>query len=127
MKFFGTYGCSAVDSIYNIAIEARDEQSALKFCYDYAVEDRDSYEGFHGIKSWVDIAEDEGFTVGEMSQAETDYIDDLYSDSVESDIIYDVVPFDIDNEEHLKILKEQECEFWQAQKERKVKWNFKSF
>ena len=115
MKFFGTYGCSAVDSIYTIAIEARDEQSALKFCYDYAVEDRDSYEGFHGIESWADIAENEGFTVGEMYQAETDYIDDLYSDSVESDIIYDVVPFDIDNEEHLKILKEQECEFWQAQ------------
>ena len=34
MKFFGTYGCSAVDSIYTIAIESRDEQSALKFCYD---------------------------------------------------------------------------------------------
>ena len=47
MKFFGTYGCSAVSSIYNIAIEARDEQSALKFCYDYALEDRDSYEVFH--------------------------------------------------------------------------------
>ena len=114
MKFFGTYGCSAVDSIYNIAIEARDEQSALKFCYDYAVEDRDSYEGFHGIESWADIAENEGFTVGEMSQTETDYIDDLYSESIESDIIYYVEPFDINNEEHLEALKEQECEFWQA-------------
>ena len=114
MKFFGIYGCSAVDSIYNIAIEARDAESALKFCYDYAVEDRDSYEGFHGIKSWADIAEDEGFTVGEMSQAETEYIDGLYADSIESDIIYYVEPFDINNEEHLKALKEQECEFWQA-------------
>ena len=114
MKFFGIYGCDAVNSIYNIAIEARDEQSALKFCYDYEVEDRDSYEGFHGIKSWREIAEDEGFTVGEMSQAEMDYIDDLYADSIESDIIYDVEPFDINNEEHLKTLKEQECEFWQA-------------
>ena len=46
MKFFGIYGCNATNSIYKIAIEARDEQSALKFCYDYAVEDRDSYEGF---------------------------------------------------------------------------------
>ena len=116
MKFFGTYGCSAVDSIYNIAIEARDEQSALKFCYDYAVEDRDSYEGFNGIESWGEIAENEGFTVGEMSQAEMDYIDDLYADSIESDIIYYVEPFDINNEEHLEALKEQECEFWQAQK-----------
>ncbi len=114
MKFFGTYGCSAAGSVYNIAIEARDAESALKFCYDSAVEDRDSYEGLYGIKSWREIAEDEGFTVGEMSQAEMDYIDDLYADSIESDIIYDVVPFDIDNEEHLKILKEQECEFWQA-------------
>ena len=114
MKFFGTYGCSAAGSVYNIAIEARDAQSALKFCYDSAVEDRDSYEGLHGVKTWADIAEDEGFTIGEMSQAEMEYIDGLYADSIESDIIYYVEPFDINNEEHLEVLKEQECEFWQA-------------
>lgn len=114
MKFFGTYGCNTVNSVYNIAIEARDAQSALNFCYDSAVEDRDSYEGIYGIETWEDIAKNEGFTIGEMSQAETDYIDGLYSDSIESDIIYDVVPFDINNEEHLEALKEQECEFWQA-------------
>ena len=116
MKFFGTYGCSTVGSIYNIAIEARDEQSALKFCYDGAVEDRDSYEGLHEVQTWADIAEDKGFTVGEMSQAETEYIDGLYANSIERDIMQDVVPLDINNEEHLKTLKEQECEFWQAQK-----------
>lgn len=114
MKFFGTYGCSTVNSVYNIAIEARDAQSALKFCYDSAVEDRDSYEGLHGVKTWVEIAEDEGFTVGEMSQTEIYETDDLYADSIENDIIYNVVPFDINNEEHLMALKEQECEFWQA-------------
>lgn len=114
MKFFGTYGCSATSSIYNIAIEARDAQSALKFCYDSAVEDRDSYEGLHGVKTWEEIAENEGFIIGEMSQAEENYIDDLYVDSIESNIIYNIEPFDINNEEHLEILKEQECEFWQA-------------
>ena len=114
MKFFGTYGCNATNSIYNIAIEARDAQSALKFCYDSAVEDRDSYEGLHGVETWGEIAENEGFTIGEMSQVEENYIDDLYADSIEGDIIYNVVPFDINNEEHLKALKEQECEFWQA-------------
>lgn len=114
MKFFGTYGCSATSSVYNIAIEARDAESALNFCYDSAVEDRDSYEGLYGIKTWVDIAENEGFTVGEMSPEEENYIDDLYTESIESDIIYNVVPFDINNEEHLEVLKEQECEFWQA-------------
>lgn len=114
MKFFGTYGCNAVNSFYNIAIEARDEQSALKFCYDYAVEDRDSYEGFHGVQSWADIAKDEGFTVGEMSSREEAYIDNLYAKSIENDITYIVEPFDINNEEHLETLKEQECEFWQA-------------
>lgn len=115
MKFFGTYGCSVAGSIYNIAIEARDAESALKFCYDSAVEDRDSYEeGLYGIETWVDIAENEGFIIGEMSQAEENYIDDLYADSIEGDIIYNVVPFDINNEEHLEVLKEQECEFWQA-------------
>lgn len=49
-----------------------------------------------------------------MSSTEEAYIDDLYADAIESDIIYNVVPFDIDNEEHLETLKEQECEFWQA-------------
>lgn len=114
MKFFGTYGCEAADSIYNIAIEARDAQSALQFCYDSAVEDRDSYEGLHGIKTWAEIAEDEGFIVGEMSSREENYIDDLYDEAIEDDITYDIEPFDINNEEHLKTLKEQECEFWQA-------------
>lgn len=114
MKFFGTYGCNATNSIYNIAIEARDGQSALKFCYDSAVEDRDSYEGLHGVETWGEIAENEGFTVEEMSSREEGYIDDLYAESIENDIIYDVVPFDINNEEHLEALKEQECEFWQA-------------
>lgn len=114
MKFFGTYGCSTVNSVYNIAIEARDAESALKFCYDSAVEDRDSYEGFCGIETWVEIAENEGFTVGGMSQPEIYETDDLYADAIENDIIYNVVPFDINNEEHLEVLKEQECEFWQA-------------
>lgn len=114
MKFFGTYGCSVVGSIYNIAIEAKDAQSALKFCHDGAVEDRDSYEGLCGIKTWAEIAEDEGFTVGEMSSREEEYIDDLYAESIENDITYSIEPFDINNEEHLEVLKEQECEFWQA-------------
>ena len=116
MKFFGTYGCSAVNSVYNIAIEAKDAQSALKFCYDSAVEDRDSYEGLHGVQTWADIAEDEDFIVGEMSSREEEYIDDLYAESIENDITYSIEPFDINNEEHLEALKEQECEFWQAQK-----------
>ena len=114
MKFFGTYGCSTVNSVYNIAIEARDAESALKFCYDSAVEDRDSYEGLYRIETWVEIAENEGFTVGGMSQPEISETDDLYADAIENDIIYNVVPFDINNEEHLETLKEQECEFWQA-------------
>lgn len=116
MKFFGTYGCNVVNSIYNVAIEAEDEQSALKFCYDSAVEDRDSYEGLYGVETWGEIAEDEGFTIGEMSSDEEAYIDNLYADGIENDIIYNIVPFDINNEEHLEVLKEQEYEFWQAQK-----------
>lgn len=49
-----------------------------------------------------------------MSQAEEEYIDDLYAESIENDITYNIEPFDINNEEHLEVLKEQECEFWQA-------------
>ena len=77
MKFFGTYGCSATNSVYNIAIDATDMEVALKFCYDSAVEDRDSYEGLHGVQSWAEIAEEEGFIVGEMSSSQECYVDDL--------------------------------------------------
>lgn len=114
MKFFGTYGCGATNSVYNIAIDATDMEAALRFCYDNAVEDRDSYEGLHGIQSLAEIAEDEGFVVGGMSSNEESYIDDLYNEAIENDITYGVVPFDVDNEEHLEILKEQEGVFWRA-------------
>lgn len=49
-----------------------------------------------------------------MSQPEIYETDDLYADAIENDIIYNVVPFDINNEKHLEVLKEQESEFWQA-------------
>lgn len=49
-----------------------------------------------------------------MSSREEEYIDDLYAESIENDIIYSIEPFDINNEEHLEALKEQEYEFWQA-------------
>ena len=55
-----------------------------------------------------------GFIIGEMSSEEESYIDDLYADAIENDITYSIEPFDINNEEHLEVLKEQECEFWQA-------------
>ena len=93
MKFFGTYGCSAASSVYNIAIEARDAESALKFCYDSAVEDRDSYEGLYGIETWVDIAENEGFTVGEMSPEEENYIDDAVKIAEKADVVVCVMWF----------------------------------
>lgn len=115
MKFFGTYGCSAADSVYNIAIDATDMEVALKFCYDSAVEDRDSYKGMgYGIQSWEEIAEEEGFLLGEMSPSQECYIDDLYNKTIENDIVYSVAPFNIDNEKHLETLIEQEGVFWEA-------------
>ena len=116
MKFFGTYGCSTVGSIYNIAIEAKDAQSALKFCYDSAVEERESYEGLHGIRSFEQIAEDMGYIGEEMSPDEILDVDELYQEEIEGDIFYNIVPFDESNEEHLRVLYDQEKEFWEVQK-----------
>lgn len=113
MKFFGTYGCNAGGD-YNIALEASCSFKALNWCYESAVEERESYEGLHGVRSFEQIAEDEGYTAEEMSPDEVFYVDKLYQEEIEGDIFYNIVPFDESNEEHLRVLYDQEKEFWEV-------------
>ena len=115
MKFFGTYGCNVDDNEYNVAIEASCSTKALNWCHESAVEERESYEGLHGIRSFEQIAEDEGYiNPEEMSPDEGLVIGELYEEEIESDIYYNIVPFDDKNEEHMRVLREQEGEFWEV-------------
>ncbi len=114
MEFLGTYGCTAAGSEYNVAIKASCKLKALNWCYESAVEERESYEGLHGIRSFKQIAEDEGYNLEEMSPDEGLEIDELYQEEIESDISYNIIPFDESNKEHMRVLHEQEGEFWEV-------------
>lgn len=115
MKFFGTYGCNAGGE-YSVALEANCSSKALNWCYESAVEERESYEGLHGIRSFEQIAEDMGYIGEEMSPDEILDVGELYQEEIEEDIFYNIVPFDESNEEHLRVLYDQEKEFWKVQK-----------
>jgi hypothetical protein len=54
--------------------------SAEKMAYQYAVEEYEMYEGLHGIRSWADIADEEG-----LDYEEDEYeINEMYDDERES-------------------------------------------
>ena len=78
---------------YNQTIKAEDIDEACKFAYDLAVEEYQSYEGYHGIMDWGDYYEDavESGVINEdiMTEREiNEYIDDMYQEQIESWIEY---------------------------------------
>ena len=55
-------------------------ESAEEMAYQYAVEEYELYEGSHGIRSWKDIADEEG-----LDYEEDEYeINEMYEDEKES-------------------------------------------
>ena len=55
-------------------------ESAEEMAYQYAVEEYEMYEGSHGIRSWEDIADEEG-----LDYEEDEYeINEMYEDEKES-------------------------------------------
>lgn len=108
MKFIGRYGCSCEDEI--IALSAENREQAESYVYQNAIESYQSFEDLHGIRSWGQIAEDEGLD----KETEREAIDECYDEEVENDIHYSVEIFDYKNEEHMDVLREQEMNFWEA-------------
>lgn len=74
--------------------EFNDEDSAAQYAYEIALEEYQSYEGFHGILDWYDVAEQEELDPEEDGEA----IDEAYQEEIESWIEYYAVPFDEDEE-----------------------------
>ena len=74
--------------------EFKDEDSATNYAYAMAVEEYQSYEGYHGILDWYDVAEQEELDPEEDEKT----IDAMYQEEVESWIEYYAILFEEDKE-----------------------------
>ena len=71
------------------AEEFENEEAAVKYAYEYAIEEYQSYEGYYGIVSYGDILDypedyglEDGFTEEDVQE--------IYQEEIESWITYDV-------------------------------------
>ena len=84
MKYFKIgYGCSCSDN--EDYIVAKDEKAA----WEYARDDYESYEGYHGIRDMYDIAlDDYGIELDQADNATYDAIEQDYIDEREGQLDY---------------------------------------
>ena len=98
MKFFIGFGCGCGEE-YEV-IEAKSEDDAMHYARECAVENYQSFEGYHGVLDWEDVKEEYGL--------EDDYeVDTVYAEEIENTIEYWVELFDESNEEHQDCLRAQ--------------------
>lgn len=98
MKFFIGFGCGICEE-YEV-IEAKNKDDAMRYAYESAIEDYQSFEGYHGILDREDVKEEYGL--------EDDYeVDVAYAEEIENTISYWVELFDESNEEHQDCLRAQ--------------------
>lgn len=77
--------------------EYNDIEEATEAAYEYAVEEYQSYEGYHGLTSYNDIKENpEDYGLDKDPEAED--IDEVYTEEVESWIEYYAIPTAEDDE-----------------------------
>ena len=98
MIYFITYGCGCGEE-YEV-IEAPNEADALYAARSRAIDNYQSYEGYHGVLDRFDVAE-------EYDLKDEDDIEDAYWGEIECSIRYETVLFDENDEEHLDVLKVQ--------------------
>ena len=93
MLFYISYSCGCGDN--EEIISANNFNEAEQYAYTRAVEEYESYEGLHGIRSMGDILEDEfGVFFGD-DNADDFYeaAQDIYNEEVENIISYSVKPY----------------------------------
>ena len=71
---------------YKFTIEANSLEEATDIAYQAAVEEYEEYEGFYGLKTWIDCAEELGVDIEE--EENSDDVNDLYNEEIESWIEY---------------------------------------
>lgn len=86
-KYFITYGTLSTE--YEI-IEAISENEANNYAYEQAKEDYTMYEGYHGVQSREDIADEEELD----SVEDEEIIEDIYREAVENQISYSAELYD---------------------------------
>ena len=70
---------------YKFTVEANSLEEAMDIAYQEAVEEYQQYEGLHGLKTWIDCAEELG---ADIEEEDSDDVDDLYNSEIESWIDY---------------------------------------
>ena len=88
MKYYKIgYGCGCGDN--EDYITAIDQKEADKTAWEYARDDYESYEGYHGIRDMHDIAEEDfGISLDEADEATYDDIEAAYIDERELQLDY---------------------------------------
>ena len=77
--------------------EYNDIEEATEAAYEYAAEEYQSYEGYHGLTSYNDIKENpEEYGLDENPEAED--VDEVYTEEVENWIEYYAIPTTEDDE-----------------------------
>ena len=98
MKYFITYGCGCGNEY--AVIEAKNKDDAMNYARECAIENYQSFEGFHGVLDWAEVKEE--------YELEDDYeVDIAYAEEIENSIDYGVELFDETNDEHVDTLEEQ--------------------
>ena len=102
MKYFKiTYSCGCGEN--EEYIEARDIVEASDAAYQEAIEEYTRYEGYHGVRSFANIAE-EDFGVDLSEEIEDEEllteIDEAYAMEIEDTIFYNAI--EISYEEYIK-------------------------
>lgn len=100
MKRYNIYaglGGSFGGAQYQYTTDCKDEDEASDLAYQAAIEEYESYEGLHGIKTWDDcrddIAEEDDVLPEEVSD---DAVDVMYNEERENWIDFYAVPTDED-------------------------------
>ena len=70
---------------YKFTIEANSLEEAMDIAYQEAVEEYQQDEGLHGLKTWIDCAEELGV---DIEEEDSEDVDDLYNSEIESWIDY---------------------------------------
>ena len=100
MKFYIEYGCGCDGDNYMV-IEAKDLAAADKFAYNQAIEEYESYEGYHGILDKEQVCEEYGIEDINSEEAEI-----AYQEERESWLSYSAEEYDEENDEHVSALEE---------------------
>ena len=99
MKFYIEYGCGCGDN--HIVVEAETLAAAENYAYEKAVEEYESYEGYHGILTKEEVCEEFGIEDIDSEEAEIAYLEER-----ENSLSYSAEEYYEENYEHENILEE---------------------